>query len=734
MVKPKESIIDVFERFNKLINDLQLHEKYYEAEEVNLKFLITFPDHLEQKISAIREGKDLSRITMEVLYEILKMYELKMIQRKSLRSGQGHVVDGSSALIVNESQTSIDEPRSQTSVISPSEQRTKDSQEQVILELEEDEFYTLDELDELDHLMTYLARKFSNIRVKKPRYFKGKGQIFNKDSSWKGKGKYTSDSKNGYKTGSVDRSKIRCFNCDELGHFVRECRKPKKAKKDKAYLELEAKYEALLKKQQSKTYIAGGKSWDDSDIDEDEEVGNYALMALEQGESSSSKSQNKLKCASEIEAVLREKQEKNEVKLKSFKNASELIGQYHEKNKPCVNIDIGLDYDALNSKKKDICDKGKATENENVLAMLKKDKEKKNTETTPSSKAEEKLMDKQSSKTPEETKTEDARKKKKNRNGKIGINKSNNFAYVADAPRKKYEKFDSGKVKKVIWIIDSGCSRHMTGDKALLSQFEEKAGPLVTFGDNSKGFTMGYGKIVSEIVVIDDVALVASLEKGKMKRSSHNSKTVNSITARTAQQNGVVERKNRTLVEAARRMLQDAKLLTSFWEEVVNTACYTQNRYLINKAHGKSPYPIMSKRKPTVKHFQVFRSKYYILKDNSEYVGKFDSKVFEAIFLGYSLERTTYKVYVINQKKIMESTYVTFDDDKCPGLECLDENEAEAFAFENLNIDSDSDGEDEVNAQQMLNEEITEQQNHGNGSSSRTPEFDRTNSRGEIEE
>ncbi|KAL8134684.1 hypothetical protein AgCh_009639 [Apium graveolens] len=154
MAKPKESITDVFERFNKLINDLQLHEKYYEAEEVNLKFLLTLPDHLEQKISAIREGRDLSRITLEVLYGILKIYELEKIQRKSLRSVHGHVVDGSSALIINESQTSNDEPKSQTPVAST------------------------------------------------------------------------------------------------------KCRKPKKAKKDKAYLELEAKYEALLKKQQSKAYIA----------------------------------------------------------------------------------------------------------------------------------------------------------------------------------------------------------------------------------------------------------------------------------------------------------------------------------------------------------------------------------------------------------------------------------------------------------------------------------------------
>ncbi|KAL8124411.1 hypothetical protein AgCh_012163 [Apium graveolens] len=549
MAKPKEGITDVFERFNKLINDLQLHDKFYDVEEVNLKFLLTLPDHLEQKISAIREGRDLSRITLEVLYGVLKTYELEMIQKKSLRAGQGYVMDGSSALIVNDGQTSNDEQRSPTPAISTSEKRVNDTEEQVILELdEEDEFYTLDELDELDKSMAYLARKFSNIRVKKPRFFKSKGQFFNKDSSWKGKGKYTPDSKTGYKTGSVDRSKIRCFNCDELGHFATECRKPKKAKKDKAYLELEAMYDALLKKQQGKAYIAEGKCWDDSDNDEDEEVGNYALMALEQGDSSSSKSQlptltiidlnveldaakqeiaylkNKLKCAIEIEAVLRERLEKNEVNLKSFKNASELIGQYHGKNKPCANIAIGLDYEGLNNKKKFVSDKEKSTEAENVPIMLKKvesplfkacevnfseeeliikqeiadeDKQKKNNESTQSSiPVETPKANQETKELVKEIKAEEVKKKKKNRNGKIGINKSNNFAYVADAPRKRCEKYGTmnhlthlckkGKGKKVIWIIDSGCSRHMIGDKALLSQFGEMAGPLVTFGDNNK--------------------------------------------------------------------------------------------------------------------------------------------------------------------------------------------------------------------------------------------------------
>ncbi|GJS49835.1 putative ribonuclease H-like domain-containing protein [Tanacetum coccineum] len=62
--------------------------------------------------------------------------------------------------------------------------------------------------------------------------------------------------------------------------------------------------------------------------------------------------------------------------------------------------------------------------------------------------------------------------------------------------------------------------------------------------------------------------------------------------ARTPQQNGVAERKNRTLIEAARTMLADSKLPTTFWTEAVNTACYIQNRVLVIKPHNKTPYEL----------------------------------------------------------------------------------------------------------------------------------------------
>ncbi|GJT70979.1 retrovirus-related pol polyprotein from transposon TNT 1-94 [Tanacetum coccineum] len=79
-------------------------------------------------------------------------------------------------------------------------------------------------------------------------------------------------------------------------------------------------------------------------------------------------------------------------------------------------------------------------------------------------------------------------------------------------------------------------------------------------------------------------------------------------TPRTPEQNGVVERRNRTLVEAARTMLSASKLPLSFWAEAVATACYTQNRSIIISTHGKTAYHIINDRKPSIKHLHIFAS------------------------------------------------------------------------------------------------------------------------------
>ena len=102
----------------------------------------------------------------------------------------------------------------------------------------------------------------------------------------------------------------------------------------------------------------------------------------------------------------------------------------------------------------------------------------------------------------------------------------------------------------------------------------------------------------------------------------------------TPQQNGVVEWKNRTLIEAGRTMLEDAQLPTYFWAEAINTACYTQNSTLINK-HGKTPYEMVKGKKPSLKHLHIFGCKCFVLKTHPEQLGKFEPKADEGIFVGY---------------------------------------------------------------------------------------------------
>ncbi|GJU14023.1 putative ribonuclease H-like domain-containing protein [Tanacetum coccineum] len=93
--------------------------------------------------------------------------------------------------------------------------------------------------------------------------------------------------------------------------------------------------------------------------------------------------------------------------------------------------------------------------------------------------------------------------------------------------------------------------------------------------------------------------------------------------ARTPQQNRVAERKNRTLIEAARTMLADSKLPTTFWAEAVNTACYVQNRVLVTKPHNKTPYELFLGRKPALGFMKAFGCLVAIL-NTINHLGKFD--------------------------------------------------------------------------------------------------------------
>ncbi|GJU70222.1 putative ribonuclease H-like domain-containing protein [Tanacetum coccineum] len=112
--------------------------------------------------------------------------------------------------------------------------------------------------------------------------------------------------------------------------------------------------------------------------------------------------------------------------------------------------------------------------------------------------------------------------------------------------------------------------------------------------------------------------------------------------ARTPQQNGVAERKNRTLIEAARTMLADSKLPTMFWTKAVSTACYVLNRVLVTKPHNKTPYELVSGKVPNISHLKPFGCLVTIL-NTSDHLGKFEGKADEGFIVGFAEELLGFK-------------------------------------------------------------------------------------------
>ncbi|GJR56040.1 putative ribonuclease H-like domain-containing protein [Tanacetum coccineum] len=133
--------------------------------------------------------------------------------------------------------------------------------------------------------------------------------------------------------------------------------------------------------------------------------------------------------------------------------------------------------------------------------------------------------------------------------------------------------------------------------------------------------------------------------------------------ARTPQQNGVAERMNRTLIEAARTMLADSHLPTTFWAEAVNTACYTFNRVRVTKPQNKTPYELLFGHKPILSYIRPFGCHVTILNTLSP-LGKFDGKSDEGFLVGYSVNSKAFRVYNLVTKRVEVNLHVNFLEEK----------------------------------------------------------------------
>ncbi|GJW06275.1 putative ribonuclease H-like domain-containing protein [Tanacetum coccineum] len=274
-------------------------------------------------------------------------------------------------------------------------------------------------------------------------------------------------------------------------------------------------------------------------------------------------------------------------------------------------------------------------------------------------------------------------------------------------------------------VVDSGCTRHMTGNKSYLIDYQDIDGGFVGFGGGSKGCMItGKGKIkIGNVLFIENECLVLSSDfklldesqvllkvprKNNMyrfdmqnvvplggltcliaKATSNESnmwykrlegKATQSLlemnefceskgikrefsNARTPQQNGVEERKNRTLIEAAKTMLADSLLPVTFWAEAVNTACYVLNRALVTKPQNKTPYELVLGRPPSISFLRPFRCPFTIL-NTLDSLGKFEGKADEGFLVGYSINSKAFRVYNSRTRKVEENLHIMFLENK----------------------------------------------------------------------
>jgi hypothetical protein len=151
-----------------------------------------------------------------------------------------------------------------------------------------------------------------------------------------------------------------------------------------------------------------------------------------------------------------------------------------------------------------------------------------------------------------------------------------------------------------------------------------------------------------------------------------------------------VERKNRTILDMARTMLDEYKTSDRFGAEMVNTACYAINRLYLHRILKKTSYELLTGKKPNVSYFRVFGSKCFILVKRGR-KSKFAPKAVEVFLLGYDSNTRAYRVFNKSSEIVEVSCDIVFDETNGSQVEQVDldelgDQEAPCVALRNMSI------------------------------------------------
>ncbi|KAK1369394.1 hypothetical protein POM88_035486 [Heracleum sosnowskyi] len=552
--RPDESLTDLYDRFLTLLNDLSLVGKEYETEDSNTKFLRALPEEWDTQTSIIRHQYDLNTVSLDEVYGMLRTHDLEVQQRKNKKSSKAKSI----ALKAEaKSKGKAMEVSRRKSIEAESDPDNSSSDTDGNPDANTDDDSSDSDVEEM---VAMIVRSFKRMKFRKAR----RQGNFHKRTFSADKDKYNKKESKGSK---FDKSKVRCYKCNGMGHFASECKK-------------------------TKALITSSNDWMDSSSESDTEVVNYALMAntddtaipddkvlnivFDFDTDNASELRHFLKSLhisfrsqtaentrilskmselrkrnvhleaefSHMQKVQIECDNANHMYLemkskctaleKELENANEKIRTWTDSVSPKtyrhvidntkskiipVNFVFGKDSNSTFEKGSTSVNSVKSIKSKPVVSKVIK-----NVGLLSQKQLKDKIC--------EVTDKKKEATVKRNGNGKIGINKENNYQFIPNAPRKCC--FNCGNsnnlaidckksLKKVTEIPLSDVRNRSIFYKPQNSCFH-CAGPTVSYGDGNIGQTLGYGNIIIGNVIIEKVALVKGLK--------HNLLSISQITDR----------------------------------------------------------------------------------------------------------------------------------------------------------------------------------------------------------
>ncbi|KAK1373223.1 hypothetical protein POM88_029416 [Heracleum sosnowskyi] len=239
--RPEESLTDLYDRFLTLLNSLSLVDKVYETEDSNTKFLRALPEEWDTQTSIIRHQYDLNIVSLDEIYGMLRTHDLEVQQRKNKKSSKAKSIALNVEAKSKEKAMEVSRRKARVAESDPDDS-SSDTDGNPDANTGDDSSDS-----DMEEMVAMIVRNFRRMKFRKNR----RQGNFQKKTFKADKDKYIKKDSKGSK---FDKSKVRCYKCNGMGHFASECNK-------------------------TKALITSSKDWMDSSSESDTEVVNYALMA-----------------------------------------------------------------------------------------------------------------------------------------------------------------------------------------------------------------------------------------------------------------------------------------------------------------------------------------------------------------------------------------------------------------------------------------------------------------------